>query len=90
MKKKDKISLYTMMSMFATSNINDTKSSLHYKRGFKRVKEDSSASSNLTKKDKEKRNKRKGLKPFIYGNKTIYAINKKNADKKAKKLKYIN
>jgi len=83
MKKKDKIHLYTIMSMFAASNINDTKSSLHYKRGFKRVKEDSSASFNLI--DEEKRNKRKGLKPFIYGNKTIYAINKKNADKKAKK-----
>ena len=30
------------------------------------------------------RNKAKGLKEFIYGNESIWALNKKNADKKAR------
>lgn len=32
----------------------------------------------------------KGLKPFHYGNKIIYAISKKVADKKALKKGYLN
>ena len=31
----------------------------------------------------------KGLRPFIYGDNTIWAINQKNADRKAKKSGYI-
>lgn len=34
-------------------------------------------------------NKKNGLKEFIYGENSIWAINQKNADKKAKKLSYI-
>jgi hypothetical protein len=32
----------------------------------------------------------KGLKPFKYGDKDVFAINKKNADRKAKILGYVN
>jgi len=35
------------------------------------------------------RNKANGLKEFKYGYGKVYAINQKNADKKAKKLGYI-
>jgi len=38
--------------------------------------------------DQEKA-QRKGLKPFKYGNDTVYALNQKTADKKARKLGYI-
>ncbi|MGQ1934954.1 hypothetical protein [Ornithobacterium rhinotracheale] len=46
-----------------------------------------------TKEDKTPQIKRniipKGLKPFQYGYTTIYALNQKNADKKAKKLGFL-
>lgn len=35
------------------------------------------------------RNRMKGLKEFHYGENNIWAINQKNADKKAKKLGYL-
>lgn len=36
------------------------------------------------------RNKANGLKEFFYGENSVWAINQKNADKKAIKLGYIN
>ena len=38
---------------------------------------------------KVERLRKRGVKEFRYGNRVIYAINKKNADRKAKKLKLI-
>jgi hypothetical protein len=35
------------------------------------------------------RNKSNGLKEFFYGENSVWAINQKNADKKAKKLNYL-
>jgi hypothetical protein len=35
------------------------------------------------------RNKRNGLKMFYYGDNHVWALNKKNADKKAKKKGYL-
>ena len=37
----------------------------------------------------EELNKSKGLKQFSYGENSVWAINQKNADKKAKKLNYL-
>lgn len=36
------------------------------------------------------RNKKRGLKEFFYGNKSLWALNQKSADKKAKKLNLLN
>jgi len=39
--------------------------------------------------DEELYNKSKGLKQFFYGGNSLWAINQKNADRKAKSLKWI-
>lgn len=38
----------------------------------------------------EQRNLRRGLKKFTYGQKTLWALNQKNADRKAKNNGWIN
>lgn len=58
---------------------------------------DSYVSSVVTEDERKKRmaaaqieiNKKNGLKEFVYGENSVWALNQKNADKKAKKLGYI-
>lgn len=45
--------------------------------------------NNTTKHSKDELNEHAGLKRFEYGSNYVYAINQRNADKKAKKLGYV-
>ena len=84
-KMKNALSLYTLAAMSAMNDFTDPY------RGYDDYKiiESESEKKARLEKSKIESNKSKGLKEFIYGGNSVWAINKKNADKKAKKNNWI-
>lgn len=82
---KNALSLYTLAAMTAMNDFTDPY------RGYDdyKIVESESEKKARLEKSKIESNKSKGLKEFIYGGNSVWAINKKNADKKAKKNNWI-
>ena len=73
--------LFAAMSMMGTGAYNETK---EYE-----PKETEEQKRRRLSKFEIKRNKSNGLNEFFYGENSVWAINQKNADKKAKRKGYI-
>lgn len=83
---KDKLS---MISMFVALSVMGTENPYDYARKHICL-EDSEEEKNLRlAKAEAERNKANGLKEFFYGKNSLWALNQKSADKKAKKLGYL-
>jgi hypothetical protein len=82
---KNALSLYTLAAMSAMNDFTDPIGGYDH---YKKVESESEKKARLEK-SKTESNKSKGLKEFIYGENSVWAINKKNADKKAKKNNWI-
>ena len=80
-KMKSMLGLYTLAAMSAMDDFSDPY------RGYD-VESESEKKARLEK-SRIEGNKAKGLKEFIYGENSVWAITKKNADKKAKKNNWI-
>ena len=82
---KNALSLYTLAAMTAMNDFTDPY------RGYDdyKIVESESEKKSRLEKSKIESNKSKGLKEFIYGGNSVWAINKKNADKKAKKNNWV-
>lgn len=84
-KMKSMLGLYTLAAMSAMDDFSDPY------RGYDdyKIVESESEKKARLEKSRIEGNKAKGLKEFIYGENSVWAINKKNADKKAKKNNWI-
>jgi hypothetical protein len=75
-------SLISMSQMTTEHEYNRYGKPKHYRKSGGQIDGD-------TRLSEDKKKQMQGLKEFIYGNTSVWAINKKNADKKAKKLNLL-
>lgn len=85
MNKKMKKALFTTYTLAIASALNSDELNLYIDEGKKHNK----LSDEEIRQKQDKIKISKGLKLFMYDNNEVWAINKKNADKKAKKKGYI-
>ena len=77
-----------MMSMFAALAMMGTETT-HRHREYTEPKESEEERKRRIAKAEIERNKANGLKEFFYGENSVWAINQKNADKKARSKHFI-
>ena len=77
-----------MMSMFAALAMMGTETP-HREREYREPKETDEERKRRIAKAEIEQNKAKGLKEFFYGGNSVWALNQKNADKKARSKHWL-
>lgn len=81
---KSKLGMMSMLAAFAMMGTETP----HRERDYEPKESDEEKKRRLAKAEIE-RNKANGLKEFFYGENSVYAINQKNADKKARSKHWL-